>query len=129
MTHPAPTLLELHGTPVLVAAGGPPLDGAEAALTLVAEALGSGAELVVVPVRRLPPAFFDTASGLADAVTQTFLDYRLRVAYEGDVSAALRRDPAFAAAVRRGNAGPYVWFTADRADLADRLLTRHRPPD
>ncbi|WP_052848494.1 DUF4180 domain-containing protein [Streptomyces avicenniae] len=121
MTYLPQTPLEIHGTPVLPAGDGPPVDGEEAALLLAGEALGIGAELVVIPLRRLPPAFFDTTSGLADRITQTFLDYRLRVAYEGDLSHVLPWNAPFAAAVRRGNAGPYVWFTADRAELAERL--------
>ncbi|WP_168220739.1 DUF4180 domain-containing protein [Streptomyces sp. RFCAC02] len=124
MTHSAETLLEIHGIPVLDAGGGRQLTDAEAAAEVVGAALGLGAELVIVPVRRLPPAFFDLRTGLADIVTQTFIDYRLRLAYEGAVDAHVARDPAFAEAVRRGNAGRHVWFVPHRAELTERLL-RH----
>ncbi|MGI5483371.1 PfkB family carbohydrate kinase [Streptomyces lavendofoliae] len=80
------TVLPLHGVPALVCApGGPPLAGRRAALDLVGDALGRGAELVVVPVERLGGDFFRPGGGPAGEVVPLFAEHGLRLAVVGEV--------------------------------------------
>ena len=114
----------IDGVAVLrCAAGGPLLDGEQAALDLVGEALGR-AELLVVPVARVAPAFFALASGVAGAVVQKFVNYRLRLAIVGDVDEYVAGSTALRDFVRECNRGTQTWFVADETELAARLRAR-----
>ncbi|MGE3287036.1 MAG: DUF4180 domain-containing protein [Pseudonocardia sp.] len=104
-----------------VPADGPPLADEESALTIIGDALGAGAELVTVPVARLTPDFFRLRTGVAGAVVQKFVNYRLRLVIVGDVAA----DGALADWVREANRGRELWFVADAAELARRLAAIH----
>jgi len=114
----------IDGVAVLrCAADGPLLDGEQAALDLVGEALGR-AELLVVPVARVAPAFFALASGVAGAVVQKFVNYRLRLAIVGDVDEYVAGSTALRDFVRECNRGTQTWFVADETELAARLRSR-----
>jgi len=114
----------IDGVAVLrCAADGPLLDGEQAALDLVGEALGR-AELLVVPVARVAPAFFALASGVAGAVVQKFVNYRLRLAIVGDVDEYVAGSTALRDFVRECNRGTQTWFVADETELAARLRAR-----
>lgn len=111
-----------HGTPVLVcsAEGAPVRDGA-AALDLIGEALGTGAELVVLPVERLTDEFFTLSTGVAGEIAQKFVNYRLRLAVLGDISRHLAASGALRDFVRECNRGRQLWFLADQIELDERL--------
>lgn len=96
------------------------------ALEIVGEALGRGADLVVVPVARLHDDFFDLATGVAGDLLQTFVTYRLRLAVVGDISAQLAASSALRALVAESNRGRQAWFALDDGALAARL--RPSPP-
>ena len=114
----------IDGVAVLrCAADGPLLDGEQAALDLVGEALGR-AELLVVPVARVAPAFFALASGVGGAVVQKFVNYRLRLAIVGDVDEYVAGSTALRDFVRECNRGTQTWFVADETELAARLRAR-----
>ena len=114
----------IDGVAVLrCAADGPLLDGEQAALDLVGDALGR-AELLVVPVARVAPAFFALASGVAGAVVQKFVNYRLRLAIVGDVDEYVAGSTALRDFVRECNRGTQTWFVADETELAARLRAR-----
>lgn len=115
-------LQEMGGTRVLVCPSDGSLiaseqDGAD----LVGEGLSSRAGLVALPASRLAPAFLDLGSGLAGAVLQKFVNYRIRLAIVGDISAAVGRSRALADFVRESNQGAHVWFVEDLARLERRL--------
>ena len=109
-------VVPIGGVPVLwCAADGPLLDGEQAALDLIGATLGR-AELVAVPVARIAPAFFALTSGVAGAVVQKFVNYRVRLAgrrrrhraRRGEHRAArlrTRGEPRQADVVRRGRGG------------------------
>ncbi|QGK69806.1 DUF4180 domain-containing protein [Allosaccharopolyspora coralli] len=78
-------------------------------------------DLLAIPAARLTGDFFRLESGVAGALTQKFVQYGLRVAVLGDVSAHLEASEAFAAYVRECNRGRQVWFLADRAELVRKL--------
>ncbi|WP_327319941.1 DUF4180 domain-containing protein [Streptomyces sp. NBC_01235] len=115
-------LVTLHDTRVLrCAPDGPPLDGESAALDLIGDAFGQDATLVAVPAERMGDAFFRLRSGVAGAVVQKFVNYRLRLAVVGDVSRHLAESSALRDFVYEANHGGQLWFLADDAALEDRL--------
>ncbi|GAA3309385.1 DUF4180 domain-containing protein [Streptomyces cinereospinus] len=116
------SLVTLHDVPVLYCAPeGPLLDGEGAALDLIGDALGQGAELVAVPVERVADAFFRLRSGVAGAVTQKFVNYRLRLAIVGDVSHHVEKSTALRDLLREADRGGSLWFVPDRDGLEARL--------
>ena len=76
---------------LLLPVDGPPIASEQDALDIIGEAMGQGAELVVIPVMRLSPEFFRLASSVAGAMLQKFTNYQLRVTIVGDVSAYTNR--------------------------------------
>jgi hypothetical protein len=116
------TLQTLHGVRVLrCSPDGPSLDSEQAALDLIGDALGQGADLVAVPVERVAPDFFRLRSGVAGAVTQKFAGYRLRLAVVGDVSEYVAASAALRDFVHETRQGGPVWFLADDDALTARL--------
>lgn len=91
------------------------------ALDLIGDTWGTGAEMLAVPVERLPPEFFDLRTGLAGAVAQKLVNYHLRLAVLGDISEHLGASGALRDFVRESNQGRHVWFLADAAELTARL--------
>ncbi|WBB70499.1 DUF4180 domain-containing protein [Micromonospora sp. WMMD812] len=116
------TLRDLHGVPVLDCADdGPALRDDADALDVIGDALGRGAELVVLPAGRLDDAFFQLRSGVAGEIVQKFVNYRLRLAVVGDISAHLAASSALRDFVTESNRGRQLWFLPSRADLEERL--------
>ena len=114
------TVTEIAGRRVLwCAAGGPPVVG-DGLADVVGSALGR-ADVVAVPVARLPPAFFDLRSGVAGEVVQKFVTYRLHLAVVGDVGREVAASTALRDFVREANRGRQTWFAADADELAARL--------
>ncbi|WP_053849955.1 DUF4180 domain-containing protein [Streptomyces sp. NRRL B-24085] len=102
---------------------GPPLDGERAALDLIGDAMGRDAQVVAVPVDRVPEEFFRLRSGVAGAVMQKFVTYRVRLAVVGDVSRHLDDSTALRDFVHETNQGGHIWFLPDLDTLDDRLRT------
>lgn len=118
----AQTIDTLHGVRVLhCAPDGPVLDGESAALDLIGDALGQDAALVAVPVERIAEDFFRLSSGVAGAVVQKFVNYRLRLAVLGDISGHVARSTALRDFVYESNQGRQLWFLADATELGTRL--------
>ncbi|MFI6265699.1 DUF4180 domain-containing protein [Micromonospora sp. NPDC051006] len=116
------TLRDVHGVPVLdCAEDGPVLRDGDAALDVIGDALGRGAELVVLPVSRLGDDFFQLRSGVAGEIVQKFVNYRLQLAVVGDIAARLAASPALSDFVTEANRGRQLWFLATRAELDGRL--------
>jgi len=105
---------------------GPPLDAA-AARDAIAAALGGDHPVVVVPVARLPQAFWDLRSGLAGEIAQLFVTYRRRLVVLGPPPPAALASRAVEAWMREANRGRDLWFVRDREALAVRL--RRANPD
>jgi hypothetical protein len=104
-------------SPLFVSADGPLLTGAQDALDIIGEAYGADTDLVVIPVARLDPAFFDLRTGLAGEILQKFVNYRLRLVILGDIGAHVAASDALRDLVRESNRGRQVRFVADRAGL------------
>lgn len=122
MTTNTNTLETVHGTRVLhCASDGPLLDGERAALDLIGDAFGQDAQLVAVPVERVADDFFRLRSGVAGDVVQKFVNYRLRLAILGDITAHVEASEALRDFVYESNQGDQLWFLADEAGLDERL--------
>jgi hypothetical protein len=114
----APRLLECP-------ADGPPFADDRDVVELVARALETRAELIVIPVPRLTDAFFRLSSGVAGAILQKLVTYQLRVAIVGDVARHADASAALRDFIRECNRGNQIWFVADRAALDARLASSH----
>jgi len=99
---------------------GPPLD-TTTANDLLGEAWGAEAELVIVPVERLANGFLDLSTRIAGEVIQKFTNYRMRLAFVGDIAARVAASRSLRDFVYESNKGSQVWFLNDRAALEARL--------
>ena len=106
-----------HGVPVLVCdADGPAIAAPQDALDLIGAAF-SRADVVAVPAARLDPRFFALRTGLAGEIMQKFVNYRMRLAVVGDISAHVAASTALRDLVVESNRGDHVWFVADLDEL------------
>lgn len=94
------------------------LDSEAAALDVMGETYGTGADMVAIPVSRLAPEFLDLRSGMLGAVIQKFTNYQLRIAFLGDISEAIAASNALRDFVRETRRGSAIVFASDRAELA-----------
>ena len=114
-------LQQRRGTTVLVCdPQGPVVATEQDALDLVGAAF-QGAEVVAVPAQRFDERFFTLDTGIAGAVMQKFVNYRLRLVIVGDIADRLAASRALRELVGESNRGRHVWFVADLAELDERL--------
>lgn len=115
-------VIERRGVPVLVvAAEGAPIAQPQDALDLIGDAFGRSADVIAVPVQRLDESFFRLRSGLAGEIMQKFVNYHVRLAVVGDISAHVTASDALRDLVRESNEGRHVWFVPDLDALDDHL--------
>jgi hypothetical protein len=100
---------------------GPMLDSALAASEIVGEALGAGAELVLLPSSRIGADFLRLRTGIAGEALQKFVNYRLRVAFIGDFASVGDELKALRDFIRECNEGRSIWFVACMEELRARL--------
>jgi hypothetical protein len=113
---------ELHGVRILeCSTDGRPPRTAKDATDIVSAAWGYQAKLVVLQADWLGDDFFRLSTRVAGEVVQKLLDYGLRVAIVGDLSARTAASEALRDWVRECNRGRQVWFVRDIPELADRL--------
>src|SRR3954447_20018149 len=111
-------VVERNGVPVLVVdSAGAPIVGGEDVLDLIGSAFGQ-ADTVAIPAERLDERFFSLRTGVAGEIMQKFVNYRLRLAIVGDISAHVENSTALRDLVRESNRGKHVWFVADLDELA-----------
>jgi hypothetical protein len=112
----------VHGVRILeYSPDGPPIDNDRAAMDLIGNASSNSAELVVIPVQRFPPDFFQLRTRLAGDLLQKFVNYRLRLAIVGDLSKALAESQSLQALVRESNRGTQIWFLPSASELELKL--------
>lgn len=113
---------KIGGVAALVLDGDGPRYGTDlTAGDLVGAALEHGVDLVVVPADRLADDFYALRTGVAGEILQKLVNYRVRLAVIGDISARAEHSTALRDLVRESNRGRDAWFLPDRAALADRL--------
>ena len=103
---------------------GPRLTASRDASDLIGDAFSISAELVVIPASRLSADFLRLSSGLAGEVLQKFVNYRLKIAILGDISAATAASGPLRDFVTESNRGASVWFAPDRPTLEALILAR-----
>ncbi|HGM7717115.1 TPA: DUF4180 domain-containing protein [Serratia marcescens] len=106
---------------VVFAEAGPPLKDENDVSPFIAPAFEHDAGMIALPVNRLDAAFFQLRSGIAGAVLQKFINYRLRVALRGDITPWLAQSNALQDFVREANRSEQVWFLPSLAELEQRL--------
>lgn len=115
------TMQERAGVPVYVCDPiGPLIATTQDALDLVGTSF-LGAQAVAVPASRLDVSFFSLGTRFAGEVMQKFVNYRLRLAVLGDISAHLAASSALRDLVRESNQADHVWFLPDLDALDARL--------
>lgn len=113
---------ELHGLAVFEC---PPegleLGSERSANDILGDAIGYGADLVVIPAARLGAEFFDLKTRIAGEFLQKFANYQLRVAIVGEIAHHAAASDALRDFVYESNRGTGAWFLADRTELERRL--------
>lgn len=110
---------EVQGVSILeLPSEGPPIQDA---IDLISLAWEHQATLVAIPAERLGEAFFKLASGVAGEFVQKFVNYRMRLAVLGDISAYVADSRALRSFVYESNQGVDLWFVENREALAARL--------
>lgn len=100
---------------------GPLLRSEDDARDVIQETFGTGIELAVVPIERLDPDFFVLRTGVAGVFVQKLVQYRLRLAVVGDISAHVAASDALRDWVREVNRGRDILFVPDVDALEARL--------
>jgi len=123
----ADALLHVDGVVALACTpDGQKLRGEDETTDLIGSALHTGAEVVMVPVERLPDEFFDPGTGLVGQIAQKFVNYRLRLAIVGDISRRLTASSALREFLYETNRDSQLWFVATMAELRERLKNTRR---
>jgi hypothetical protein len=111
------TVIERRGTPVLVCGDdGPTIATTQDALDVIGGAF-SRADVVAIPAGRFDERFFTLRSGLAGEIMQKFVNYHLRLAVVGDISAYVAASTALRDLVIESNRGRHIWFVTDLDEL------------
>jgi hypothetical protein len=100
---------------------GPALATERDALDLLGETYGQEIDMIVVPVQRFPPSFFDLSTKQAGHFFQKLQNYRTRLAIMGDISDHVSRSKALIDFVGETNRIGHHMFVADRTALSGRL--------
>ena len=117
------TVADIGGIKVLVhGADGAMIAHERDANDLLADAWAQDATVVALPVSRLSEDFFKLASGLAGAITQKFVNYKLRLVIVGDIAAWSANSRALRDFVYEANHGRTLWFVGSVDELTERLL-------
>jgi hypothetical protein len=119
------TLYELSGVRVLALdAAGPPIASDRDALDVIGDAYAQRPDWIALPAERCGEAFFQLHTRILGEFAQKLVNYGLRLAIVGDVSAHAAASGALRDFVREANRGRQIWFVADLAELAQRLAPR-----
>ncbi len=118
----------LHGVRIFECpSNGPAVQSEQDALAILGEAMAQQAEMVLLPVDRLSPSFFELRTGLAGAIAQKFVTYGMRLAIIGAISPVALENPALRAFVNESNRGDRIWFLESTGELGKRLQAPNKP--
>lgn len=113
---------EIAGVACLVFADdGPAFDLKDGGRSLVEAAMNEGSRLIVAPASRLDDAFFELKTGIAGEALQKLVNYGMKFAVVGDVSAQVAASKSLHDFVVECNRGRDVFFVSDMAELEQRL--------
>jgi hypothetical protein len=115
-------VLEVHGVRILnVATTGSTLQTDRDAVTLIGDALGHQASLVMLPTTRLDDAFFDLSTRIAGEFFQKFVNYGMRLVIVGDIARHTAESKSLRDFVYEANRGDRIWFLPSASELDSRL--------
>jgi hypothetical protein len=115
-------IIVVAGTRILAfAESGTRLNIAADANDFIGAAFGHDVEMLTIPTTRLGDDFLNLRTKVAGDVFQKFVNYRLKCAIVGDISALLEESTALRDFVRETNKGNAIWFVPDFAQLRARL--------
>lgn len=113
---------EIAGVACLVLADdGPVLDLKDGGRAMVEAAMNEGTRLIVAPASRLDDAFFELKTGIAGEALQKLVNYGMKFAVVGDISAHVAASTSLHDFVVECNRGRDVFFVADMAELEQRV--------
>lgn len=116
------SIVERDGHRLLVAeASGPLIGRVQDAVDLITLAWEQHASIVVVPVERFVPEFFQLRSLLAGEFTGKFAVYKVKLAMLGDISEKTAESESLRAFVRECNRGTLIFFSPDVEALVAKL--------
>ncbi len=117
----------LHGIQVFeVPSDGPVIQTEREAADILGEAMGRDAKLVALPSVRLSPAFFQLRTGLAGAIAQRFVNYRMKLAIIGAIPEEDLQSTALQAFIMECNRGQNIWFFDRMENLKKKLALAPR---
>ncbi|MBN8944496.1 MAG: DUF4180 domain-containing protein [Rhizobiales bacterium] len=111
---------------LLVDIEGPAIGDERQATDLIGEAAWQGATMLAIPAARLGAHFFQLRSGLAGAIAQKAVNYRLKLAVIGDISEHLAASSALRDWVREAGRRNDLWFAPSLDDLVAALARSGR---
>lgn len=113
---------EVAGVRVLIVdPEGPAIATERDGTDLIGDAMGEGAEWLAIPVSRLSDDFLKLSTGLAGAILQKAVNYRVNVAMVGDISAKTAASKPLNDFVGESNRGRHVWFVESLDALRARI--------
>ena len=107
------SLAEINGDGVVVATAGD-------FLTVMFETRRLEADRAAIHAENIHPDFFNLRTGLAGELLQKLVNYHLKLAIVGDISAHIEKSEALKALVRESNRGRDVRFVATVEDAFGR---------
>ncbi|RFZ89344.1 DUF4180 domain-containing protein [Shinella sp. WSJ-2] len=114
--------MDIAGTKALLLPADGPLIAVEAdGNDVIGEAFSADAQFIVIPVERLGPDFLRLETRLAGTILQKFVNYHLRCAIVGDISAELDASKALRDFVRETNKGRAIWLVESLEDVREKL--------
>lgn len=115
-------VVNMSGHRVLICSpGGPILDSEGAATAFMSEAWAQEAGVLAIPVSRVSEQFFQLRTGLAGAIAQKFVNYRLQLVILGDIARWTAASRSLRDYVYECNNGRAVRFVADETALGGML--------
>jgi len=93
---------------------------------LIKEAWSQHIPTIAIPVECLPPDFFQLRTGLAVGMSQKLVNYRITVAFVGDIADKLLDSQPLSDFIRDCNRGRWIWFVDTMGALTRRLAARDR---
>ncbi|MES2033491.1 MAG: DUF4180 domain-containing protein [Pseudomonadota bacterium] len=113
---------DIGGQTVLVLdPAGPVVASERDGTDLIGDAMGAGADWLAIPLARLSPDFLKLSTGLAGAILQKGVNYRVNIAVVGDVSLEMAASKPLNDFVGESNRGRHVWFVESLDTLRAKL--------
>jgi hypothetical protein len=100
---------------------GPALRSDRDAVTLIGDAIGGQATVVLVPIERFDNDFFDLKTRVAGEFFQKFVNYGMRLVIVGDISRHTERSESLRDFVYEANRGDRIWFSPTQVEAVKRM--------